>query len=289
MARLRRVVIERLIRYYRYLMERTSRQSVERITSGQLGSALEVDPSQVRKDFASVGLVGMSRVGYDVGEICRVIPGALGFDRTYDAVLIGVGHLGGALLAYRGFEQYGLRIVAAFDAARDKVGRRIADHTILSVHRLKSFIEEHAIPAAIIATPVEVAQGVADLVVLAGARAVWNFTPTRLSVPPGVLARNEHISMGMAQIAYHLKSLQLLEPFDGTGGEPGNGDRRKTHPKRGRKAPAMVRADVSTAPRRSRQSTRRKPAPRSKTDSKRRITDAGRSGGTARDVRLDHS
>lgn len=208
MAPLRRIVLERLIRYYRYLTDVTSKRPVDTITSAQLGAALEVDASQVRKDFGAVGLVGMSRVGYDVCEACRSIRTALGFDLTYSAVLIGTGHLGGALLNYGGFERYGLRIVAAFDADRDKVGQQVAGHTIRSVHQLKSFVEEQSILVAIITTPVEVAQGVADLVVLGGVKAIWNFTPTRLTVPEGVLTRNEHISVGLAQIAYHLKSLE---------------------------------------------------------------------------------
>ncbi len=205
MPRLRRVVLERLIRYYRYLAELTARRSVDTITSAQLGRILDVDPSQVRKDFAAIGLSGVSRVGYDVCEVCRTIRMAVGFNNEYAAVLVGTGQLGGALLTYGGFERYGLHIIAAFDADPDKIGTRKGDHVIRSVHDLRAFLEEHEVPVLILTTPVDVSQGVAELAAMAGVRAIWNFSPTRLAVPEGLLVRNEHISMGLAEIAFHLR------------------------------------------------------------------------------------
>lgn len=206
MARLQRVVLERLIRYYRYLADLTAKRSVDTITSGQLGRVLDVDASQVRKDFAAVGLTGVSRVGYDVCEVCRTIRTALGFDRQYKAVVVGTGHLGAALLNYDGFSRYGLRIVAAFDSDPAKVGQKEGGCPVLSVHDLKPFIEEHEIPVAILTTPGDVAQGLADLVTMAGVRAIWNFSPSRLVGPEHVLIRNEHISVGLAEISFHLRS-----------------------------------------------------------------------------------
>lgn len=208
MARLRRVALERLIRYYRYLADLTAKRSTETtITSGQLGEALDVDPSQVRKDFGAVGLAGVSRVGYDICEVCRTIRSVLGFDHTYAAVLVGTGHLGSALLAYGGFERYGLRFVAAFDADPAKVGHEVGGYAIQPIAHLRPFIERGGIQVAVLTTPAESSQRLADLVVRAGVKAIWNFSPTRLAVPDGVMARNEHISVGLAQIAYHLRDL----------------------------------------------------------------------------------
>lgn len=204
MPRLRRVVLERLIRYYRYLVDLTARESLETVTSGRLGDVLDVDPSQVRKDFAAVGLTGVSRVGYDVRAVCETIRTVLGFDRTYEAVLLGAGQLGGALLSYGGFERYGLRIVAAFDADPDKVGTSKNGVVVQSVDALRSYLEEHETEVAILTTPADVSQGLAELAAMAGVRAVWNFSPTRISLPDDVLVRNEHISIGLAEIAFHL-------------------------------------------------------------------------------------
>lgn len=204
MEPLRRVVLERLIRYYRYLSELTARKSLETITSAQLGQALDIDPTQVRKDFGAIGLMGISRVGYEVCEVCRAIRTVFGFDRPYPAVLVGAGHLGNALLTYGGFARYGLRIVAAFDNDPEKIGQTSGGMEIRPLRSLKPYIKSHGIKMAILTTPVSVSQNLTDRVVDAGVKAIWNFTPTRLTAPPDVLIRNEHISMGLAQLAYHL-------------------------------------------------------------------------------------
>jgi redox-sensing transcriptional repressor len=187
--------------YNRLLKRLSARKPLQTVTSAQIGSALEIDPTQVRKDLGAIGVLGMGRVGYDVCEVCRAIASTLGFDQKHRAILVGVGHLGGALLAYGGFAQYGLEFVAAFD--RDP--RRVGGHTIRATRTMKSFIKRHNIRLAILTTPVEASQRVADRLVAAGIKAIWNFTPTRLAVPDDVLVRNEHISEGLSEIAYHLK------------------------------------------------------------------------------------
>ncbi len=211
MERLKRVVLDRLIRYYRYLVDLSAVREVTTITSARLGAALAVDASQVRKDFAAVGLTGMSRVGYDVCEVCRVIRQTVGFDRTYEAVLVGAGKLGTAILSHPDFERYGLRIVGAFDIDAFKVGRRINGHTILPMDDLPDFVREQEIRMAILATPATATQAMADFLVALGIRAVWNFTPVRLSVPEDVLARNERLTAGLAEIAYHLSRMDKAE------------------------------------------------------------------------------
>jgi redox-sensing transcriptional repressor len=206
MARLKRVVLDRLIRYYRYLAELATRQPVATVTSARIGSALDIDPSQVRKDFGAVGLVGMSRVGYDVCEACRAIRTVVGFDRPYTGAIVGAGKLGGAILASPEFDRYGLRIVAAFDSDPFKWGRQIEGLRILPIKQLAHYLTEHQIRLVILTIPADAAQAVADLAVSCGVEAIWNFTPTRLSLPRGVLARNQRLSAGLADIAYHLKA-----------------------------------------------------------------------------------
>ena len=215
MERLKRLVLERLMRYYRFLSESTAKKSVDTITSAEIAEALDINSTQVRKDFAAIGLLGMGHVGFDVCEVCRAIRVGLGMDRKYEAVLIGAGQLGGALLAYPGFAHYGMHIVAAFDNNKQKIGGRIVGVTIKSVRAMKSFVNRHKIRLAILTTPVEVSQELTDRLVAAGVKAIWNFTPTRLTVPPDVLVRSEHISIGLSEIAYHLK--QGSSPATGCG------------------------------------------------------------------------
>jgi redox-sensing transcriptional repressor len=208
---LRPVVLKRLIRYYRYLGEFTARKNVDTITSGQLGTVLQIDPTQVRKDFGAIGLMGISRVGYEVCEVCRAIRLVFGFDYPYPAIMVGAGNLGNALLSYPGFARYGLRIVAAFDNDPKKVGTSITGVEVQGIRSMKPFIRKHRIRMAILTTPVAVSQTITDRLVSAGIKAIWNFSPTRLSAPEDVLIRNEHISLGLAQVAYHLNSLRSDE------------------------------------------------------------------------------
>jgi len=183
------------MRYYRFLSETTARKPVQTITSAQIAEALDIDPTQVRKDFGAIGLLGIGRVGFDVCEVCRAIRVVLGFERRYNAILIGAGHLGTALLAYSGFARYGLYIIAAFDNDKRRIGSKIAGYTIKPTRELKPFIRKRDIRLAILTTPADVAQELTERLVSAGVKAIWNFTPTRLTVPQGVLVRNEHISM----------------------------------------------------------------------------------------------
>jgi redox-sensing transcriptional repressor len=206
------VVLERLIQYYRYLSGLTERKSVSTITSAQLGVALDIDPTQVRKDFGAIGLVGISRVGYEVCEVCRAIRLVFGFDRPYEAVLIGSGHLGAAVLNYTGFSRYGLHIVAAFDNDPDKIGTEMAGLGIRPIRTLKPFVRKHKIRLGILTTPVSASQALVDRLVDAGVKAIWNFSPTRLKAPADVLIRNQYISVGLAQLAYHLNEPTDLGP-----------------------------------------------------------------------------
>jgi len=215
--RLKAVVLDRLILYYQYLVDLMARRPVATITSAQIGSALGVDPSQVRKEFAAVGLMGLSRVGYEVCEVCRAIRTTLGFDHIYTGVVVGTGKLGGAILAYPDFARYGLSIVAAFDNDPSKVGRYIAGHRIRHVTELSEYVRLHRTPLAILTTPTAVADELARVLVSAGIGALWNFTPAQLTVPEGVLLRNERFSSSLAVIAYHLNQPQWRrKPAEGT-------------------------------------------------------------------------
>lgn len=204
MARLGRRVLERLMRYYRFVTELSVETNTKTVTSGQIAEALDIDATQIRKDFGAIGLLGLGRVGFEVCEVCRGIRNTLGFDLRHEAVLIGAGHLGSALLAYRGFATYGLHIVAAFDRDKARVGKTVAGCTIRPMRGLKPFIRNRRIRLAIITTPAAAAQEVADRVADAGVEVIWNFAPTHVTAPAGILVRHEHISLGLAVIAYRL-------------------------------------------------------------------------------------
>jgi redox-sensing transcriptional repressor len=192
------------MRYHRLLTD-AQRGVAPSVTSASIGAALDIDPTQVRRDLGTIGLRGIGRVGFQRAEVVRAIREVLDFDEREDAILVGAGHLGSALVAYRGFAQYGLHIVAAFDNDRAKVGTDLAGCPVRHSKGMRAYIERHGIRLAILTTPASVAQKVADRLAAAGIEAIWSFSPRRLVVPPTVFVRNEHISLGIAQLRYHLK------------------------------------------------------------------------------------
>lgn len=178
--------------------------NIEWISSSHLAVQFRVDDTQVRKDLAVIGVRGRPNAGFRRSQILERIRGFLGLGRSLKAVVVGVGRLGGALVAYRDFRELGLEITGLFDNDPRKIGGAIAGHTILSTDGMKAFIRQRKIRIAILACPVFVAQILAHELAEAGIRAIWNFSPTTLQVPPGVFVRNEHISVGIGEIAYHL-------------------------------------------------------------------------------------
>jgi redox-sensing transcriptional repressor len=193
------------MRYYQLLSECPARGQARTVTSGRIAESLDIDPTQVRKDFAAIGLLGLGRVGFDMDEICRAIQHALGFNHHHGAILVGAGHLGSAILAYQRFTRYGLHFLAAFDSDPRKVGRRIKGCTVRPMRALRPFVRRHGVRLAVVTTPADVAQRVIDRLAAAGVVAIWNFAPTHPTAPAGVLVRNEHISLGLSEITHHLQ------------------------------------------------------------------------------------
>jgi len=198
------------MRYYRFLSDSNIKREGPAVTSAEIASALDIDPTQVRKDLGSIGIVGMGRVGFETCEVCRSIRAALGFDQSTDAVLVGAGRLGSALLTYQGFSRYGLEIVAAFDADKKLIGRKVGGCVVKPMQALRSYVEKHEIQLAILTTPAIASQKLADRLVESGAKAIWNFSPMRLVVPEGVMVLDEHISLGFSEIAHYLTLLNDL-------------------------------------------------------------------------------
>jgi redox-sensing transcriptional repressor len=190
--------------YQRFVTDRWDPDDPGAVTSAEIAASLDIDPTQVRKDLGSIGVLGKGRVGYNAKEVVAAVRRVLGFDQTHLAILLGAGHLGGALTAYRNFARYGLRIVAAFDNDPAKVGQEIAGCPVRAVDDLEDFIGRHRIRLAILTVPAPVAQEVSDRVVAAGIEAIWNFAPVRLAVPTSVCLRHEHLSLGFAPVSYHL-------------------------------------------------------------------------------------
>ena len=208
MASLNRPTLERLLLYYHYLDEHVDADIDERVSSAHLARLLQMDDTQVRKDLAAIGLKGCPRVGFVTRDVMQEIRRALGFDVAYRAVVVGAGRLGGAIASYMAFGDYGLNIVAMFDADPNRVGLMIGSHVVQPADQLERIVGEHEVLLGILAVPADAAQGLADRLVQAGVKAIWNFAPTAVTVREGVVIRHEHLSVGLAELSYHLKGIR---------------------------------------------------------------------------------
>jgi redox-sensing transcriptional repressor len=175
------------------------------VSSRHLAGFFGIDDTQVRKDVSLIGYKGKPKAGYSVGGLKLAIEEFLGINYENTAILVGVGHLGAALSQYPGLSQYGLRLVAVFDNDAAKIGTVVGGFTVLGTDSLPRVVRSFDIGIAIVCVPKGAAQEVADRVVALGIKAVWNFAPTRLSVPADVVVRHENIALGLAILSHYVK------------------------------------------------------------------------------------
>ena len=212
--------LKRLPLYHRFLKERQA-AGHSTVSCTDIGADLDLDPTQVRKDLEAVGIVGRPRIGYLLTAVLDELETFLGWKNLNDAFLVGAGSMGSALLGYRKFEQCGLKIVAAFDLDPSKVGTVIHGKHVLALDKLPNLAERMHILIGIITVPATEAQAVADLMVAGGVRAIWNFAPMRLRVPPQVIVHNEDLYCSLAALSQKLfKTLQSDQPKAETKSKP---------------------------------------------------------------------
>ena len=197
-------VLKRLPIYLGYL-KGLPKDTATYISATALANALGMGEVQVRKDLAQVSDGGRPKIGYLRESLIDDINQFLGYDNTTDAVLVGAGKLGQALLGYSGFDDYGLNILAAFDA-NIKKPQMVDGKPLLPMEELKSFCREHKILMGIITVPADSAQQVCDKVIDSGIKAIWNFAPVHLDVPDNILVQNENMATSLAVLSMHLQA-----------------------------------------------------------------------------------
>ena len=180
------------------------------VSSTQIARAINVSASQIAKDLSLVNVSGKTRVGYDVNELVDVLENFLGFRSAHRAFLFGVGSLGGSLLQDRGLSQYGMEIVAGFDVNPDVIGTEINGLPVFSVGEFAQKQAEMDISIGVLTVPVDQAQKVADKMVEGGIRAIWNFTPFRISVPNHIVVQNTSIYAHLAVMFNRLENQEAL-------------------------------------------------------------------------------
>lgn len=175
-------------------------RGISNVSSTQIAKALNVDASQIAKDLSFLNIRGKTRIGYDVGTLADALIDFLGFKRSHSALVVGVGSLGAALLHDRGLAKYGLDIVAGFDTDPNLIGRTLCDVPIHNMADLTEVRERTGAEIGILTVPADKAQDVADSMVAAGIKAIWNFTPCRVRVCDGIVMTNTSIYAHLALI-----------------------------------------------------------------------------------------
>jgi redox-sensing transcriptional repressor len=199
-----RKAIYRLSVYLRCL-QRLKSNGIRTVSSDALAKAAGVKPTQLRKDLTYLGQFGTRGLGYDVELLATTIADRLGANSLQPVILVGVGSLGTALLAYRGFEREGFEIIAAFDADTKRKRTRQISQPIYPMEKLKSFVRDHAVKMAVLTVPATAAQEVTNQLVEAGIYGILNFAPLVLQVPEEVVVNNVNLAIELENLSYFIQ------------------------------------------------------------------------------------
>lgn len=203
MRKIAESTVRRLSLYLRFL-EEFEEQGFETVSSEALAARGGTTSAQVRKDLSFFGSFGKRGLGYSVQELVQKLRGILGLGRTYRVAMIGAGKIGSALVQYRGFKQRGFEIVAIFDTDATKVGRSWNGLAVQDARELESALRDQRVDIAVIVTPADSAQSVADRCVALGIKAVLNFAPVQLTVPDDVVVKTVNLALELETLSYAL-------------------------------------------------------------------------------------
>ena len=202
-----KAVISRLPRYYRYLGE-LMEEGIERISSNELSARMKVTASQIRQDLNNFGGFGQQGYGYNVKYLYTEIARILGIDRQHNLIIIGAGNLGQAIANYTNFEKRGFIIKGMFDTNPRLIGLVVGGVEIRGIDDLEQFIIDNEVQIASLTIPKSKAPEIAERLVKAGIKAIWNFAHTDLNVPDDVVVENVHLSESLMRLSYRVCSMQ---------------------------------------------------------------------------------
>jgi redox-sensing transcriptional repressor len=186
---------------YLHIIRQAQRAGDYYISGTIIAQELNLEPIQVRKDLAITGIIGKPKKGYPVEALVAAIEHYLGWDEIHEAVLVGAGNLGSALLGYQEFQLHGLHFVAAFDTDPSKIGMDVHGVPILSMDTIEREIKSLKAEIAVLTVPSPMAQATAEFLVRAGIQSIWNFTNTKLKVSDNIIVQREDLSSGYALLS----------------------------------------------------------------------------------------
>lgn len=188
---------------YLYLVRKAKDEGVDIISGTVIANELDLEPIQVRKDLASTGIIGKPRVGYKVSDLIEAIEKFLNWDKKHNAILVGAGNLGSALLGYKEFSKNGLNFLGAFDVDESKIGTLINNTKVYNIEELDDFVKRENVQIAVLTVRSGIAQEVADKICEMGIKTIWNFTKVKLKVPKDVLLLKEDLSSSYAVLSVY--------------------------------------------------------------------------------------
>ncbi|MDR2629955.1 MAG: redox-sensing transcriptional repressor Rex [Spirochaetaceae bacterium] len=191
---------------YLHTIRQYQHEGGEFISGTLIAQELNLEPIQVRKDLAITGIIGKPKKGYPLAALITAIERFLGWNSPQDAVLIGVGNLGTALMGYQEFQFHGLNIIAAFDKNPEKIGTAVHGVTVLDAKTMDIQIRNFGVKVAILTVPSAFAQETAEVLVGAGIVGIWNFTNFKLKVPDQVVVQKEDLSSGYALLCVTMQA-----------------------------------------------------------------------------------
>ena len=198
-----RATLERLPIYHRTLKELQERGE-KIISSSTLAEILNATPEKIRKDLSDFGQFGMKGVGYNIEVLKRGIEKILGLRYRWALAVVGAGNLGKAIINDKNFSAMGFNVEVIFDVDEQLIGTKINGVKVYSFEKLDAVIKRKIIDIGVITVPVNAAQNVADALTGAGIKGIWNFAPTKISVPPDVTLVNEDFNIGLMTLTYNL-------------------------------------------------------------------------------------
>ncbi len=196
-------VIERLPKYYRYLKDLRSNQ-IQRVSSKTISNALNITASQVRQDLSHFGGFGQTGVGYDVEYLKNVMQEILGINKRHEAIVIGGGRIGQALISYKGFADENVFVKAVFDIETEHL-KSVKGVEVLNVSQLEEYLSKNHVDIAIISVQKEFAEQMAKRVIDLGVKSIWNFAPTDLYFGDGIICENINMSESLMRLIYKSK------------------------------------------------------------------------------------
>ncbi len=184
-----------------------AKEGLRTVSSAGMERRCGVAAVQIRKDLSYFGEFGRAGVGYEVQHLLARLTEIMHLDRQHRVVIVGAGNLGSALAGYSGFVLSPFRVVGIFDSSLAKIGRRLWNLEILDVNQMPEANQELQATIGMLAVPADTAQEAADLLVRSGVRAILNFAPRTIEVPPGVAVRNVDLTRELEILCFYIDRL----------------------------------------------------------------------------------